>query len=119
MKAWLLQHARAVFATFGRFAHAPLASGLNIGVAGIALALPLAFYTLLVNLQGAARERTPTPQVSVFMTLDAQASDVKDIEARLKKHTGVASHRFVPRTTALEELKAKSGLGDVYDASVD
>lgn len=116
MRALLLQHARALIATLGRFARAPLASGLNVGVVGIALALPLAFYTLLLNVQGVARDATPAPQVSVFLALDAQTAEAKDIESRLKKHPGIARYRFVPRNAALEELKVKSGLADVLSS---
>jgi cell division transport system permease protein len=113
MKAWLVQHGRAMMSTLGRMARTPLASVLNVGVIGVALALPLAFYAVLANLQGVAAARTPIPQLSLFMTLEAQPADVQHVEARLKKHADVASYRFVSRASAFEELKAKSGLADV------
>ena len=113
MKAWLRQHGRSFALTITRFAHTPLSTVLNIGVVGIALALPLAFYVVLVNVQGVAREHTPAPQLSVFMLLDAQPADVRAIEERLKKLSGVSAQRFVSRDKALEELKARSGLADV------
>lgn len=119
MRGWLRQHTRALLATLGRVAGTPLASSLNVGVIGIALALPLAFYTLLVNVQGAARERTPAPQLSLFLTLDARPAEIKEIESRLKKSATVASHRFVPRANALEDMKAKSGLADVLASLPD
>jgi len=113
MKNWLRQHRRSLALTLARLARTPLASLLNIGVVGIALALPLAFYVLLANLQGLAQDKAPTPQVSVFLALDVQASDTREIENRLKKHAAVAKYRFVPRDQALADLKAKSGLSDV------
>ena len=56
MSNWLRQHRLCLVATLARFARTPLASVLNIGVIGVALALPLAFYVVLVNLQGYAQE---------------------------------------------------------------
>ena len=116
MKNWLRQHRLCLAATFARLARTPLASLLNIGVIGVALALPLAFYVVLVNVQGYAQEQAPAPQVSLFLKLEAQAADTREIESRLKKHAGVAKFRFIARDQALAELKAKSGLADVINS---
>ncbi len=116
MKNWLYQHWRNLGATLGRLARTPLASLLNIGVIGIALALPLGLYVVLTNAQGFARERAPTPQLSVFLAVDAKPADAQAITARLKSHAGVKTHRFVARDAALAELKARSGLADVIDS---
>ena len=113
MKNWIRQHRRSLAATLAKLARAPLASVLNIGVVGVALALPLAFYVILANLQNLAQDKAPTPQISLFLTLDAQATDARAIENQLKKHAAVAKVRFVSRDQALAELKAKSGLSDV------
>ncbi len=113
MKNWVRHHWRSLAATLVRFARTPLASVLNIGVVGVALALPLAFYVILANLQSLAQDKAPTPQISIFLALDAQASDARETENRLKKHAAVAKVRFVPRDQALADLKAKSGLSDV------
>lgn len=113
MRNWLRQHRLCLATTCARLAHTPLASLLNIGVIGVALALPLAFYVVLVNVQGLAQDNAPAPQVSLFLTLDAQAADTREIESRLKKHVGVAKFRFIARAQALAELKAKSGLEDI------
>ena len=113
MKAWLCHHWQCLIATFARFSRTPLASLLNIGVVGVALALPLAFYVVLVNVQDMAREKSPAPQLSLFLVLDAQSADSREIENRLKKHASIAKFRFIGRDQALAELKAKSGLEDV------
>ncbi len=116
MKNWLRQHGLCFAGTLARFARTPLASVLNIGVIGVALALPLAFYVVLVNVQGLSREKTPAPQVSLFLALDAQTADTREIDNRLKKHAGIAQYKFVARDQALVDLKAKSGLADVIGA---
>ncbi len=116
MKNWIRQHRRSLAVTLARLARTPLASAFNIGVVGVALALPLAFYVILVNLQSLAQDKAPTPQISLFLALDAQASDAREIENRLKKHAAIARYRFIPRDQALTELKAKSGLSDVISS---
>lgn len=113
MKIWLLQHIRTLFAVFGRLAHTPVASLFNIGVIGIALALPVGFYVGLANLQGFSRELSAAPQISVFLTLDADRADAAQIESRLKQHPDVRKFRYVSREQALADIKNSTGLADV------
>jgi cell division transport system permease protein len=113
MRRWLAAHWRAFSATVARFTGAPLTSLLNVTVIGTAVALPLGFYLLLSNLQGLARDYSPQPQVSIFLTADAQPTDVQDITRRLRSLPGIAGFRFVPRDQALESLQSRTGLADV------
>lgn len=107
------QHRLCLMATVKRLARTPLASALNIGVIGVALALPLAFYVVLLNVQSFVHDNSPAPQLSLFLKLDAQAADAHEIENRLKKHAGVSQYVYVNREQALADLKTKSGLADV------
>ena len=115
MKGWLAAHAGGLGAALRRIAHAPLGSGLNALVIGIALSLPVGLYLIVANLQTASRELTVTPQVSVFMALDASRTEVAQVEAQLKKHAQISTYRLVPRDQALADLKKSSGLTDVID----
>jgi len=113
MRIWLSQHARTLFAAFGRLVRTPLTSLFNIGVIGIALALPVGFYVALTNLQGFAREVSADPQISLFLALDAGRADVAQIENRLRQHPGVRAFRYVSRDQALQDIKNSTGLADV------
>lgn len=113
MKNWLRQHGLSFGATLVKLARSPIASLFNIGVIGVAVALPLALYVVLANLQAVARDKAPVPQVSLFLKLDAQAADTREIENRLRKHGGVAKFKFIARDQALAELKTRSGLDDI------
>jgi len=115
MKGWLAAHAGGLGAALRRIGVAPLGSALNALVIGIALSLPVGLYLIVANLQTASRELTVTPQVSVFMALDANRTEVAQVEARLKKHTQISTYRLVPRDQALADLKKSSGLTDVID----
>lgn len=116
MRNWLRQHWLGLAATLARLARTPLASLLNIGVVGAALALPLALYVVLVNVQDIARDSSPAPQVSLFLAVEAQDTDTREIASRLQRHAGVSKFRFIARAQALEDLKASSGLTDVISS---
>ena len=115
MRAWLWHHLDALLVTLARFARTPIATLLNIGVIGVALALPAGLYVTLVNLQGLASTLASDPQLSVFLALDAPRAEARKIEARLRQHPLVREARFVPREQALKELKASTGLADIVD----
>jgi cell division transport system permease protein len=116
VRAWLWQHLDALAATLARFARAPLATLFNAGVIGIALALPVALYVALANLQAYSGALDSEPRLSVFLELDAPRSAVAGIEERLRAHASVRAVRHVPREQALAELKADSGLADLLDS---
>ncbi len=113
MMGWFTAHRMAFTGTLNRLAGAPLTTLFNIAVIGTALALPTGFYVLLTNLQGLAQQYAPEPQVSLFLAAEAAATDVRNIEDRIKAHAGVASFRYVPRAQALETLRSRAGLADL------
>jgi cell division transport system permease protein len=116
MKAWWWNHLDALRTTLVRLLRTPVATLLNVSVIGVALALPVGLYVVVVNLQGLARSLGSDPQLSVFLALDASPADVKRIAARLREHPTVREARYVPREQALKELRASTGLADVVDS---
>ena len=90
-----------------------LAGILNILVIGIALSLPAGMYVLLQNAQGLVAQLSGTPQVSLFMSMDAKADDVDKLRKQLEQHPAIARVEFVARAQALEQLKQSTGLADV------
>lgn len=112
MRAWLRHHWQSLAQTAARLAGTPFSSLLSVLVIGIALALPLGGYALLVNVQGYVEGLAADPEISVFMSSDASRSDVAEVGRRLKGLSGVKSLRFVPRDVALAGLKKTPGLAD-------
>ena len=99
MRAWLWHHLDSLRRDArARFARTPLATLFNVGVIGIALALPAGLHLALVNLQNAARALAPEPQLSLFLALDAARGDARRIETRLKQHPACA-HSATCRAT--------------------
>lgn len=116
MSAWIRQQWRSIGATLGRLLRSPLSTLFNVGVLGIALALPAVLYVGLVNLQHAARLAAPEPQLTVFLTLEASRADIRDVQTRLAKHPEVARLRYVPREEALDALKRSGGMAGIAEA---
>jgi len=116
IKAWFWHHLDSLHVTIARLARTPVVTLLNVGVIGIALALPVGLYGARANLPGLAHTLAADPQLSVLLALDAGRADADRIAARLKNHAGVREARFVPREQALKELKASTGLADVVDS---
>ena len=115
MKHWLAHHARTCGATLARLIRTPLATLLNASVIGVALALPVGFHLALVNIQTFAGNLASAPQLSLFLSREAQPQDVAQIRAQLEKHTGIRHYRFVPRDEALRSIRASSGVEDLID----
>jgi cell division transport system permease protein len=115
MSVWLSHHFYGFAVAIKRLARAPLGSLLSITVIGIAFSLPAGIYVLLENLHSLSGQFAATPQLSLFLKLDADAEAVAEIESRLKQHTDVAAFRFIPKNSALEQLKQSSEIGDVMD----
>lgn len=116
MKTWLMHHVRASGATLRKLLRAPFATAFNVIVVGVALALPCGLYVGLANVQKAVRTVSPEPQLTLFLSLDANRTDAGNIDTRLKTHPQVARLRYVPRERALEEMKRASGMTGIVDA---
>ena len=113
MKNWLVSHTHVLLFTLRRFLTTPLSSLLNILVIGIALSLPAGMYLMLKSIQSLAEQAVGTPQISIFLSMDASNDEVVHIGKQLKQHTSINQVKFVPRDQALEQLKQTTGLADV------
>ena len=116
MNAWLRHHLHSSLRTLGRLASTPIGTALNVVVIGVALALPLGAYVLLVNLQTLAGGFAGQAQVSLFLDRSAASDEVRSIEDRLRRESGVKQVRFVPRATALNDLARSANLAEVIGA---
>ena len=116
MNAWLVQHRKAFIWALRRLTATPLNSLLSLLAIGIAMALPAGGQMLLGNALQFARSASTTPQVSLFMQIDAERKAADAIGARLAKHPGVKETRFVPREEALKRMQSDTTLAEVIAA---
>jgi cell division transport system permease protein len=109
----LSQHLYVLRATLVRLFVHPVATLLNILVIGVALSLPAGVYVLIQNVQGMADQVAGTPQISVFLSMNATDDDIARIGKQLKLFPSIDHVEFVSRKEALEQLKRSTGLADV------
>ena len=114
--SWFAQQGQAISRALGRLAGSPVSTLLSALVIGIALALPAGGQVLLGSFLGLARDVSGTPQISLFMTLDATRAEAGEIEARLKAHADIAKLSFVSRESAAARLRGSEGLAEVLDS---
>jgi cell division transport system permease protein len=115
---WLRLHLHALSEALRRLAANPVANAFSIVVLAVALSLPVLAAMALSALGAATASLDTQPHVNVYLALDATEDDVKRVERALRADPSVASIRFIPRTQALEELKATTHLAEIL-ASLD
>jgi cell division transport system permease protein len=108
MNAWLRQHRYALMVTVRRLIKQPFSSLANLLVMALALALPLLGSAILVSVQPVARQMSVTPEVTVFMRVDAPAGAAAGVAKRIQSenHDDVRAVRVVGRDDALASLRA-------------
>ncbi|QID19883.1 ABC transporter permease [Nitrogeniibacter mangrovi] len=114
MRAWFYQHRKAGIHALGRLFRQPLGTILSALVVGIALALPAGGFVLVDNVGSLARGVTGSPEISLYLALDATDADVAAIETRLRDTKELTGFQFVARDAALKQL-ADNGLADVLE----
>jgi cell division transport system permease protein len=113
MRHALIQHLLVLRTALRRIFSSRLGGFFNILVIGIALSLPAGMYLLLQNVQGLVTQISGTPQISLFLSLDAKADDADKLRRQLFQHPAIARVEFVARADALAQLKQSTGLADV------
>lgn len=113
IRAWLMQHGFVFFLTLKRLIATPVTSLLSITVMGIALSLPAGIYVLMQNLQSISGQTAGSPQMSLFLKLDAQKESIERIKQRLEEDPRIVNFQFIPKDAALHQLQQSSGLTDI------
>ena len=109
---WLAAHGNACRLALRRLAAAPLNTLLSVLGIGIALALPAAVYLMLAHAGTLAQGRPATPQLTVFLAIDADRKAAQAVAAKLKAEPAVAGAELLAREDTLARMKASGGLAD-------
>lgn len=116
---WRQQHAWCLRDSLAQLARRPLGTGLTIAVMGLALALPLAFYLLLVNVQHLATALGDSQAVSVFLKQDVNADGAARLATALRARSDVGAVNVRTPQQGLAELVAVQGFGDAVKSMAD
>ncbi len=113
---WLRAHWNAWLLALHRLLAAPLNTLLAVLAIGIALALPAGGYLMLKQLATLTQSASTSPQLTAFMSVEAERKTTLAIEARLKEQPAVASTLLLAREDTLKRMKTNSGLADAIAA---
>ena len=112
MRRFFAQHLAALRDAWRRLVSTPLNSLLSLIVIGAALTLPSVGWVVLDNLRGVGDYSAGIPQISLFMTRDAEPADVAEIESRLRE-AKAGNWRFVSREEALKRMASNEGKAEI------
>lgn len=113
MKHWLNSHRQAAVQVFKKLRAAPVSNLLMAAVIGATLSLPAGLYVLVDNLRQAAGNISTEPQITLFVSLNANEAATKALDQRLRQHHGIKDFNFISRETAWQELQKNNALQDV------
>lgn len=108
MKTLLRQHRYALSVTLKRLISQPFSSLANLLVIALALSLPLLGASLLISVQPVARELSVTPELTVFLKMDAASGQAEQIATKIRKEHGeqTSSVRIMTKDAALKDLRS-------------
>jgi cell division transport system permease protein len=107
--SWQEHHGWSAAASLRRLASRPLGSLLTITVMGLALALPLAFYLLLGNVQKLGEALGQSQAISVFMQPGQGAQQAQLLAQQLADRPQVASVVVKTPQQGMDELAKMQG----------
>lgn len=114
--SWFSAQQRACLLAVRRLVATPLNTLLSMLGIGIALALPAAGYVMLGQVTKLAQGTSTTPQLTVFLPVEAERKVAQNVEARLKELPTVAKTQLLAREDTLARMKASGNLADVIGA---
>ncbi len=112
---WQEQWRYALRGTLSDMWRQPLATLLTVMVIAISLTLPSVCYMVWKNVNQAATQWYPSPQLTVYLAKTLDDSAAEQVIALLKKEPGVDKVNYLSREEAMGEFRNWSGFGGALD----
>ncbi len=119
LRCWLQAHRWACGCSVRRLMQRPLASTFTMLVMGFALALPLLFVLLLINLQGLSRTFGTGQDISIFLQPKRSAAFAKSMAKALQQRGEVAQVVLRSPMQGRHELAAIQGFAQAFTHLAD
>ncbi|GAB2588339.1 ABC transporter permease [Dyella jejuensis] len=119
VSSWREHHGWSAGASLRRLAARPVGSLLTIAVMGLALALPLAFYMLLSNVQSLGDALGRNQVINVFLKQDQVAGNAQLLGKQIGQHQGVANVTVKSPQQGMDELSKMQGFSGSLHALDD
>ena len=115
MRSWMDLHFYSLVSSLGRMAQRPAATLMTIGVMAIALALPLALWLTLANVQRFSGTVRASRQITVFLHQDVGMDRANALAAQLRARHDVATVTLRTPDEGLAEFRKMSDLAPSLD----
>ncbi len=112
MNTLLARHAQVLLDCLGRLARRPFSTALTVAGIGVALAVPLVLYVLVVNLAAVFGQGQPAARLSLYVDAVDEAA-MERIAARVEDEPDVDTVVLIGRDVALDELLRTGGLEEL------
>ncbi|PWK83908.1 permease-like cell division protein FtsX [Fulvimonas soli] len=113
---WREHHGWSAAASLRRLAGRPVGTFLTVAVMGLALALPLAFYLLLANVQSLGDGLGRNAAVSVFLKPDQAGPQAELLAKTLRERADVAAVAVKTPQQGMDELATMQGFSGALHA---
>jgi cell division transport system permease protein len=115
LRSWLDLHLYSLVSSLGRMAQRPFAALMTIGVMAIALALPLALWLTLANVQRFSGTVRASRQITVFLHQDVGMDRANALADQLRARHDVATVTVRTPAEGLAEFRKMSDLAPSLD----
>ena len=119
LSSWREHHGWSAGTSLRRLAAKPVGSVLTIAVMALALALPLAFYMLLSNVESLGDALGRNQVINVFLKSDQVVSNATLLAKQVEQHDGVAKVTVKTPQQGMDELSKMQGFSDSLHALDD
>lgn len=113
MKHWISLNLTAAKDALVDLFKQPFGTLLILLMLGIAITLPLGLYLGVQSAQGVLGKLSATPQITVYMDINADALDSESIENTLRADARIAQTHFIAKADALRDMQNSLGGTDV------
>ena len=115
LRSWLDLHAFSLVSSLGRMAGRPFAAAMTVGVMAIAIALPIALWLTLANVQRFSGTVRASRQITVFLHQDVRMERANAIAAQLRARQDVAGVTVRSPAEGLAEFRKMSDMASALD----
>jgi len=115
LRGWLVLHVYGLISSLGRIAARPWATLLTVGVMAVALALPLALWLGLQNLEQFSGSVRESREIGLFLKPDVIMADAERLADALRARDDVAGVAVRSPEQGLDEFRTMSDLAPALD----
>jgi cell division transport system permease protein len=109
---YLIRHVQAALNSVGQLSRAPFNTVMTCVVIGIAMALPLALFVLLKNVDVISHNFQQSNQLTLYLKPEISTAQVNDLLLILKKNPSINQVTAISPEQGLKELQLQAGIAN-------